>query len=589
MATVNRVAVEVYSGKNSSNFTMYSKDSGSDYFTEFSTSDSNYPYEKLFTSSTGTVQLAIVATSLHLNRSSYYYNSGNFYTSAGVTNLKKSQYLTYGTNWNYQTISISDGYGGTESISAYTSPIYDLNVSTTTIAGSIMFDVSDITSWYDSTATTTVTITASTTNCTVTPESFTQGESVTITATPTNTTDYEFSTAPTASDGTTTYNFTVNSDGTATLTISDTSSITTLTVTATATEKTKNIDITSGLTACTLTYTPENPVQGQDITFTLTANDNYEFTNENVPTYTYTSAYGGNGNFTISDDGLTATATVSGSLTSSENITAISIVGVATLKKTIPTASTGFITLYNISDDELKSLAQVRYTYADGTSPANIVDLGEYILSLKRFYCDIPTSTTGNIILAKIDTGVSCNMVSDFTTTIDCGSVTVSGENSNINDYTNTDISIMLPFIGLSTLQSDDVIGHTISIKYDISLITGDAVCTITDTDNSCVISTYNCSVCEDIPYILNNIQWQIKGSTDFNSTQLYGFIPILYVKYHANYNSNSTILLSDNKYSLLSDLSGLNCVSDVIIDESTIDDDTKELIYSTLENGVIF
>lgn len=590
MATTSQDFIAFYcTSSNRSKFTLYRKNNGATAFSSTSPNYSSNIAEYSFnSSSSATRQFVIVPTSGTLNRTAYY-DDGTLKSSASACNaLISSGTLQYGTDWTWGNFEVSDGYGGTETLSGLVSPVFNVGASTTDITSTKVFNLDDLSLWYEET-TVTISITANTTNCTVSPESFTQGESVTITATPTNTTDYEFSTAPTATDGSNTYVFTINSDGTATLTISDTSNINSLTVTATATEKVKNVNITSGLTACTLVYSPENPVQGQDITFTLTADENYEFTSSNIPTYTYTSAYGGSGEFTISDDGQTATATVGGSLTTSENITAISVVGVATLKQTIPTASTGFITLYKISDDELKSLSQVRYTYADGTSPANIVDLGEYILSLKRFYCDIPTSTSGNIILAKIDTGVSCNIASDFTTTVDCGNVTISGENSNINDYTNTDITVMLPFIGLSTLQTDDVIGHTINIKYDISLITGDAVCTITDTDNNCVINTYNCSVCEDIPYILNNIQWQIKGSTDFNSTQLYGFIPIVYVKYHANYNDNSTILLSDNKYSLLSDLSGLNYIDDVVIEDSNIDDDTKNLIYSTLNNGVIF
>lgn len=381
-----------------------------------------------------------------------------------------------------------------------------------------------------------------------------------------------------------TYNKTGNStDSIITFDVNISTSDSTVSCTLTGTATDNHITVTFNVPNGVGTVSPENPVIGDVLTFTIKANDSYVITQAY---YTISGAFGTeNVNYTISDDKKTATATYD----SSENptIRQVSNFGITELSENVPTVSIKFINANVLTGENLIELSKKRWYIADSNYPQNIVDLAYYISSLKKFYCNIPTSTTGNIYLAWYDTGIEAGVVASDIITIDCGSVDVERPNNNINDYTNTQIQILVPFIGIQTLDPDLIIGKSVHLYYKVSTITGDCVAFI--AVNDVIYYEYTGSMCEDIPYVLNNIAWQLKGSVDFNSSVLYGFIPVLTVMFHSNYNDNETILLTDEKYTKLSDVTGLNYIDDVVIDDMSIPDDVRILIQSELANGVIF
>lgn len=349
----------------------------------------------------------------------------------------------------------------------------------------------------------------------------------------------------------------------------------------------KHLIVTFDIPNGTGSVVPENPIRGDVLEMTLSANSGYVISNAY---FTYTTELGGLETvyYTISTDKKTATTTfdTSGSDVS-PYLKQISNYGITELSEDIPTVSIKFVNANVLTGQNLIELSTKRWYVADSSSPQNVVDLAYYISSLKKFYCNIPTSATGNIYLAWYDTGISTGVVASDFVTIDCGTVTVERPNNNINDYSTTQIQILLPFIGIQSIDSDLIVGKSVHLYYKASTITGDCVAFI-DVDGV-VLYEYTGSISEDIPYVLNNIAWQLKGSVDFNSSVLYGFTPILTVMYHANYNDNESILLTDEKYAKLSDITGLNYIDDVVIDDSSITDNVKLLIQSELANGVIF
>lgn len=348
------------------------------------------------------------------------------------------------------------------------------------------------------------------------------------------------------------------------------------------------IGVSYRLTNCTASISPSTPTNGDDLTVTITANENYKLTSAQIE---YTDISAGAGllyyDLTISSDGKTATGTLTGLYDGGTGTYSITIIGLTTLDENVPVVSTKFIDVSELTQDNLVELAGKRWYVADSENPQNVVDLAYYIQSLKKFYCDIPTSATGDLVLGFFDTGVNVEWVSSDTVTLDCGTITVNSTNGNINDFTNTEAQILLPFIGIQTLNEDWIIGKSIHLYYIASVITGDCVAYI-ETDDV-ILYEFTGNISEDVPYVLNNIQWQLKGSISFNSTSLYGLVPILTVFYHNNYNDNESIVINDEKYSLLSDLSGLCYVDNVYINNSDISDDIKTLITTTLSNGVIF
>lgn len=346
----------------------------------------------------------------------------------------------------------------------------------------------------------------------------------------------------------------------------------------------KQITITNELsTASEVSYTPTTLQQGDSITFTFTANSGYEFTTAPyVDCYTTTTGDYTRYSATVSDDKESATLTLSGEETSS--IITILTTSVATLKQSVPTTSYDFINVYTITSDNLKSLAKVRF-HANGSS-INVIDLGKYVTSLKKLYCTVPTSIESNIVLGLYDTNVSGLIVSQDSVELDCGNITVESTNNNSNDYL-SEIKILLPFIGLETLNSSLIINKTINLKYRISMITGYCVALIY-ADNTLVYS-FDGKLYENIPYILNDVDFNLLGQVEMNTTVLFGFTPTLIVSYHNNYNEDNTAMITNEQYALLSTLNGLNCVDNLVINNTAIADNEKSLIISELQNGVIF
>lgn len=403
------------------------------------------------------------------------------------------------------------------------------------------------------------------------------GSEITFTLTPSK--NYEWEGNPTVSDGVSTiatgkYSD-VKSEATITVTATDT-----MTITGSCVQS--GIPINENVTYGRASYTPDVLHLGETLNVTFTANNGYYFAV--TPTIDYYNELGTNHiSTTVSDDGLTATGSFDTSTV--DNITSISLIGVATLLPSVPTVSNSLIKAYKITQDGLTELATKRWDVATGEGTETI-DLAYYITSLKKFYCDIPTSLDTTLVLYTYDTKISSSIVSGDVITLDCGEISIESTNENNNDYENTNVEIMLPFIGLTPLDSTTV-GKTLHLTYDISTITGDCVAKIEIDGITRFEFSGNAS--EDVPYILNNVQWQLKGSVSFNSTSLYGLIPFVLVSYHDNYNDNNELVIDDEKRAKLDTLTGLNYVNDVVIDDMTIPDDVKELIKNKLSNGVIF
>lgn len=343
---------------------------------------------------------------------------------------------------------------------------------------------------------------------------------------------------------------------------------------------------TTHMTNCTV----DNPTITVDtpFTLTLTANNGYIFSSDDIPYLSIPISLGSRtSNFTISSDGKTATLT--DTITSDEIGTAtqvqLSVYANAILSSEIPTTSYSFVNINTITDDNLKELAKYRFHVADSSNPYNIVDLGEYISSLKRFYCDIPTSETSNIVLGNIDTSISCGIVSSDFITLDCGSVTIESTNNNSNDYDNT-IYAILPFIGNTSLDANLVMNRTLHMYYRVSTISGECICFIESDDIP--LYTFYGNIAENVPYILNNILWELKGDFSNQSCVLYGFVPKIIIVYNDNYNESG--LYNDEKYGVIGDIaSGLCEIGDIILSNENINNDEYDRIITELQNGIIF
>ena len=95
------------------------------------------------------------------------------------------------------------------------------------------------------------------------------------------------------------------------------------------------------------------------------------------------------------------------------------------------------------------------------------------IIGVHKIFATPAISGSGSIVVGYLDSGVSANLVGAQYTTINCGSVSVREQFGNVFDYTDTQVRMYLPFIGIVDLDTSDVMRGTVSVVYHVDVITG--------------------------------------------------------------------------------------------------------------------
>lgn len=153
---------------------------------------------------------------------------------------------------------------------------------------------------------------------------------------------------------------------------------------------------------------------------------------------------------------------------------------------TLSAADTGFTRIYNPTLSQVQALA--RYLW---TEPSIIDTIWNHI---KQFFedpmqaiigfnlvpCAVPDGGTRNFSLMFIDTGVQMTAAASQFVDVDCGTLTLDryyGSALDQNPYTK--VSCFLPYIGTVHLNTDEVMGTTLQVKYRIDIVSGSCVAKI--------------------------------------------------------------------------------------------------------------
>ena len=141
--------------------------------------------------------------------------------------------------------------------------------------------------------------------------------------------------------------------------------------------------------------------------------------------------------------------------------------------------ATGFITMYNPTSGQLSSLGQFLWS--------GMFDLDTY----KKLFADPMQGIIGlgivpvvpnfagsrNIMFGNVDTGVNCSYLSSQYAKKDCGAVNIQKYVGSFMDYSPyVKISLFLPYIGFVNLGTDDIMGGSINVTYNVDVLTGDCV-----------------------------------------------------------------------------------------------------------------
>lgn len=154
---------------------------------------------------------------------------------------------------------------------------------------------------------------------------------------------------------------------------------------------------------------------------------------------------------------------------------------------TISAANTGFTRIYNPTLAQVQALAN--YLWTDQTIIQTLWNHVKQFLenpmdafiAFNLVPCSVPDGGTTEFKVMYIGTGVNMTAAASQFVDVDCGTLDIDEYYGSALDYApNTKISVFLPFIGTVQLDTDDVMGKTIGIKYRIDIVSGGCVAKIT-------------------------------------------------------------------------------------------------------------
>ena len=163
----------------------------------------------------------------------------------------------------------------------------------------------------------------------------------------------------------------------------------------------------------------------------------------------------------------------------------------------------GFCNLYKVTEKELSQLSKVRFQ-KDSTSDA-VVDYGSAITQLYILPLNLPAEIIGdksNIILGSFDSQVESTLLNNYTVDYDMGSITVPAKYNNAYDFINTTCTLRVPFFNAVALDPENVVGHTISIKFTLDLYSGNVTMNVMSDFTGGIIYSATANIVTQIPFI---------------------------------------------------------------------------------------
>lgn len=162
---------------------------------------------------------------------------------------------------------------------------------------------------------------------------------------------------------------------------------------------------------------------------------------------------------------------------------------------------TGFVAIYNPTQSQLASFSQ--YLWSNNFIE-NIKKLFEdpmqAVIGLHMIYATPSRGADHNIVCGYLDSGVNSRTVSNQYINIACGAIKVSKYFGNILDYAPyTKIQLFLPFIGVVSLDTNEVMGSTLNVTYRVDVLTGACLAqvSVSRSDYGAVMYAFsgNCAV----------------------------------------------------------------------------------------------
>lgn len=250
-------------------------------------------------------------------------------------------------------------------------------------------------------------------------------------------------------------------------------------------------------------------------------------------------------------------------------------------QKEVPTNN-----VYLIDFQKLRLINNERFV--DGAN--GIKDYGQFIISTLLVPAIIDPELMGDdedIKLLNLNTNVQGTSLNTDKLEIDLGSIVVP-EPENLFEYSNTKLILHLPMVDSVVLDSEYVLGETISIKYVADLYTGSADVLISSSKVDSVINNFVANIGINVPYSstvpaianLDNSNISISG----NNEVITPFIEV--VRFNdPKFNSIFNAVVPD--YGIIGNNKGFITVDNMDLQAAANGDEVSKIIYE-LSRGVI-
>ena len=185
---------------------------------------------------------------------------------------------------------------------------------------------------------------------------------------------------------------------------------------------------------------------------------------------------------------------------------------------------TGFISLYNPTTANLKSLYQFLWSnlFDLNTFKKLFADPMDCLISLGITPCVPASSGATNIMFGNVDSGVNATELSTQFAQVDCGSVDIDKYIGSFLDYSPyVKIQLFLPYIGFVHLGTDDIMGGSINVTYNCDCLSGECIAFVSHSSRG-VLYSYHGNCRAELPITGANYAASLKNYYE----QLSGIIP---------------------------------------------------------------
>ena len=246
----------------------------------------------------------------------------------------------------------------------------------------------------------------------------------------------------------------------------------------------------------------------------------------------------------------------------------------------------GFCNLYKVTEKELSQLSKVRFQ--KDTTSDTVIDYGSSITQLYILPLNLPAEIIGdksNIILGSFDSQVESTLLNNYTVDYDMGSISVPAKYNNAYDFINTTCTLRVPFFNAVALDPENVVGHTISIKFTLDLYSGNVTMNVMSDFTGGIIYSATANIVTQIPFI------QKQNNSVVNQlSNVFKYViatPVIEVVRNIPYQAdNSTFGRETVQVAKLNTVHGY-CEVDNVNLVTLATNDEKDAIISILKEGV--